>query len=92
MTIDGVKLLIRFLPVHSIVIFTLIGLILFYALKNHRAKIVFLIFWGMIFASLYGHPVFVIFSLGITFVVYLLSILLIRINNLSVSDSRKDLK
>ncbi len=92
MTIDGVKLLIRFLPVHSIVIFTLIGLLMYRAVKNQKVKTAFLIFWSLLFASLYGHPVFVIFSLAITFVVYLLAILLIRFNNLSVSAARKDVK
>ena len=63
------KLLVRFLPVHTIVVFTLVGLLLYYVLKAQKAKTVFLAFWGFIFVCLYGHPSFAFLTLMLSVLV-----------------------
>lgn len=83
MIVNSVKLFMRFLPVHSIVIFTLIGLLFYFIFKNQKAKTTFLFFWGLLFVCLYGHPMFAALSLAITFIVYFLSVLLIKTTSVS---------
>lgn len=73
LSINSIKLLIRFLPVHSIVIFTLVGLLLYHVVKNQRIKALSLMLWGFVFACLYGHPAFAILTFLLTFLVYLLA-------------------
>lgn len=89
---ESVKLIIKFLPIHSIVIFALSGL-LFYRLagKLNRkdgsfspVKTLALIIWGFAFASLYGHPNFALLTLALTVVVYLISKILLTAENQSL--------
>lgn len=81
MLINSVKLLVRFLPVHTIVVFTLVGLLLYYVLKAQKAKTVFLAFWGFIFVCLYGHPSFAFLTLMLTVLVYLVAKSFVKMKN-----------
>jgi len=86
---ESVKLIIRFLPIHSIVLFTLAGLLLYhFARKRDKgdgsfcpAKAIALIIWGLAFASLYGHPTFALTTLALTVIIYCISKALMRIQN-----------
>ena len=79
--ISSIRLFTRFLPVHTIVIFTFFGLLFFYILKGQRAKEMFLTFWGFVFACLYGSFKFTLLTLIITMAVYYLSEFLIVLKN-----------
>lgn len=81
MSINSIKLIVRFLPVHSIVIFTLAGLLLYHVAKIQRFKALSLVFWGFVFVCLYGHPVFGVLTLLLTVVVYLISKLFMRMKS-----------
>lgn len=86
---ESVKLIIRFLPIHSIVLFTLAGLLLYhFARKRDKgdgsfcpAKAIALIIWGLAFASLYGHPTFALITLALTVIIYCISKALMRVKN-----------
>lgn len=89
---ESVKLILKFLPIHSIVLFTLSGL-LFYHLTGKRRKkggsfnsikVLVLIIWGFAFASLYGHPNFALLTLALTVVVYFISKILLTTENQSL--------
>ena len=72
--ISSIKMLIKFLPIHFIVLFTLVGLIL----HHGSASSVFLILWGFIFVCFYGHPVFAVLTVVMSLLVYGLCKLLIK--------------
>ena len=76
--ISSIKMLIKFLPIHFIVLFTLAGLILYHVVKNPRVKTFILIVWGFIFVCFYGHPVFAVLTIVMTLLVYGLCRLLIK--------------
>ena len=87
---ESVKLIIRFLPIHSIVLFTLAGLVLYhFARKRDKgdgsfcpAKAIALILWGFAFASLYGHPTFALITLALTVIIYGISKALMRVKDI----------
>ena len=89
--ISSIKMLIKFLPIHFIVLFTLIGLILYHLVRSigdgyfffsSKAKRTVpsasLIMWGIIFVCLYGHPVFAALTVVMALLVYGLCRLLIK--------------
>jgi len=86
---ESIKLIIRFLPIHSIALFTLAGLLLYHLARKRDkgdgsfcpAKAVVLIFWGFAFASLYGHPTFALLTLGLAVIIYGISKALMRVKN-----------
>ncbi len=85
--IESIKLLIRFLPIHSIVLFTATGLLLYYGSKRGKgdkdkktvsAASAALILWGFIFAAVYGHPVFALLTLALTIAIYAIAGMLLK--------------
>lgn len=74
--ISSIKMLIKFLPIHFIVLFTLVGLVLYHG----SASSVFLILWGFIFVCFYGHPVFAALTVVMSLLVYGLCRLLIKVS------------
>ncbi len=77
--ISSIRLFTRFLPIHTIVIFTLLSLLFFYIFKGHKTREMSLAFWGFIFSCLYGSMKFTLLTLIITIVVYHLSKILISL-------------
>ena len=86
---ESVKLILKFLPIHSIVLFTLSGLLIYHLTgKGHKEggsfcakKALVLVIWGFVFASLYGHPTFALLTLALTLVVYTISKVIMETKN-----------
>lgn len=70
MVLSSIKMLIKFLPIHFIVLFTLSGLVLYHVVRSPRAKTFILIVWGFIFACFYGHPIFAVLTVVMSLLVY----------------------
>jgi len=86
---ESIKLIIRFLPIHSIVLFTLTGLLFYHiACKRDKGdgsfcptKAIILIIWGLAFASLYGHPIFALATIALTVIIYGICKTLIKVQD-----------
>ncbi len=81
MIINSIRLFMKFLPIHAIVIFTLSGVFLYHIFKSQKAKTFVLIIWGLAFACLYGSFKFTVLTIVIAILVYSFSILLIKAKN-----------
>lgn len=80
--IESIKLLTRFLPIHSIALFTVTSLLLYYGCRRIRdGSALVLILWGFSFAALYGHPVFALLTLALTTAIYGISKMMLQIKD-----------
>jgi alginate O-acetyltransferase complex protein AlgI len=85
--ISDIKLIMQYLPIHTIILFTLASLAFYYLSANATYKKVVLASTGLLFVALYGSPFYGFIILIITTIVFAAAKILLKKKSLFIAAS-----